>query len=58
MVAAMWKNIAQNNQSGPKKGEIVSLRNLIIFLIAIENVFIKSMGLQEEVEFEGKTRKR
>ena len=36
------------------KGEIVSLRNLIIFLIAIENIFIKSMGLQEDIPFDGK----
>jgi hypothetical protein len=54
----MWKNVSHNNNVGPKKGEIVSLRNIIIFLIAIENIFIRSMGLQENVEFEGKARKR
>ena len=45
LLAQAWKNISHNNASGVKKGEIVSLRNLIIFLIAIENIFIKSMGL-------------
>lgn len=54
LLAQAWKNISHTNQIGIKKGEIVSLRNLIIFLIAIENIFIKSMGLQEDLPFDGK----
>jgi hypothetical protein len=54
LLAQAWKNISHTNQVGVKKGEIVSLRNLIIFLIAIENIFIKSMGLQEDIPFDGK----
>ena len=57
-VANAWKNISHNNSFGLKKGEIVSLRNLIIYLIAINNIFIKSMGLQDDVDFEGKNHKR
>jgi hypothetical protein len=58
LLVQAWKNISHFNNGGIKKGEIVSLRNLIIFLIGIENIFIKSMGLQDDIQFDGKDRKR
>jgi hypothetical protein len=58
LLVQAWKNISHFNTGGIKKGEIISLRNLIIFLIGIENIFIKSMGLQDDLPFDGKDRKR
>jgi hypothetical protein len=42
-----WKMLSHQESSPLQRGKIISLRNAIIFFIAIENLFIESMSFSE-----------
>jgi hypothetical protein len=42
-----WKLLAHFETGHPQRVNVISLRNLIIFLIAIENLYIESMSLND-----------
>ena len=52
LLSQAWKMIShsENLYDGEQQDNVVSMRNLIVFLVGIENIFINSMTKNDETE--------